>query len=244
MAIFEKIKKKFSLNNSYFKNRKPQDPKDPFEVLEYLKEHNELPYTEEVSESWFYDCFVEYQKRAGVQNSQFFTPTLTAEQIAYKTSMYAIETDKILEPCCGFGQITKALISQGFEDIKAFDNDPKMAETCEYFHGEHAKIFQADFADYKEDEIQYDVIVSNPPYEAKDLTEFLAFCIEKLKIDGVAILLIPAGFLYKSRPAKLVQTLNEFAIIDRQPMQEEFAQTKARAELVVLKIKSDDSNRI
>lgn len=235
MKTFEKIKKKFSLNNSYLKNKRPQDPQNPFEVLEYLKEHNELPFKGEVSGSWFYDCFVEYQKRAGVQNQQFFTPTTTAEAMAYKLSMYAYPEYAILEPCCGFGQITKAIIQQGFENITAFDNDPKMVETCEYFHGEKAKIFQTDFTDYKEDEIQYDVIISNPPYETKDLTDFLAFCFEKLKTDGVAILLIPQGFLDKSRPAKLVQVRNNFFILERQPMQEEFARTKIKAELVVLK---------
>ncbi len=71
---FYPIKKKYALNNSYFKNKGPQDPSTPFEVLEYVKQHNELPYKEKIHDNWFYDCFVEYQKRNGVFNSQYFTP--------------------------------------------------------------------------------------------------------------------------------------------------------------------------
>ena len=106
---FEKIKKKFALNNSYFKNRQHNAPSNPFEVLEYYKEHNELPYKEEVKEDWFYQCFCEYQKRAGVLNSQFFTPTRTADRIAEIVFEYAEFDERILDACCGFGQITKAL---------------------------------------------------------------------------------------------------------------------------------------
>ena len=77
---FEKLKKKFALNNSYFKNRQHNAPSNPFEVLEYYKEQKELPYNDgEIKDDWFYNCFCEFQKRAGVHNSQFFTPTKTVK---------------------------------------------------------------------------------------------------------------------------------------------------------------------
>lgn len=70
---FEKLKKKFALNNSYFKNIRwvENAPQTPFEVYEYYKEHSELPYNAEPKEDWFYKCFVEYQKRAGVDQCSY-----------------------------------------------------------------------------------------------------------------------------------------------------------------------------
>ena len=229
---FEKLKKKFALNNSYFKNRQHNAPSNPFEVLEYYKEHNELPYKEEVKEDWFYDCFCEFQKRAGVRNSQFFTPTKTAERIAEIVFEYAEFDERILDACCGFGQITKALKNKGYEQIEAFDNDKQMSDAYFYLTGIDARVF--DFNNEENFANKYNLIVSNPPYEVKELTEFLYFIDEHLNETGKAILLIPSGFLDKTRPARLVQILNEFYIEKRESMSEKFERTGTYAEIVVL----------
>ena len=236
---FEKIKKKFALNNSYFKNRLPEHPENPFEVLEYLKQHGELPYKNgEMTDDWFYDCFIEYQKRAGVQNSQFFTPTKTALKIAYTLYMYAGFDDEILEPCCGFGQITCQLVNLGFSKILSFDNNEQMIEAAEsFFYNVHSVEFEVH--DYTSDDRvhmdrKYPFIVSNPPYDIKELTVFLEYVREKLDCKGIAVLLIPQGFLDKTRPAKLVQILNDFTILERKPMEEPFARTGVRGEIVVI----------
>lgn len=237
---FTKVTKKYALNNSYFKNRTPNAPRDPFQILEYYKQHAELPYDNgDMTDNWFYECFVEYQKRAGVYNSQFFTPQSTAEKLAKIALGYTRdENTRILDACCGFGQITKELIKQELKQITAFDFDPELRRACEYFCGDNAKIFTENFKD--DDNLKdvrgskYDIVVSNPPYETKDLTEFFYFLNDVLYEGGYAILLIPSGFLDKSRPKRLVEILNEFHIIDRIPMQEEFVRTKVRAEIVII----------
>ena len=230
---FEKLKKKFALNNSYFKNRQHNAPSNPFEVLGYYKEHNELPYKEEATEDWFYQCFVEYQKRAGVRNEQFFTPTKTADRLAEIVFEYAEETERILDACCGFGQLTMALKRKGYTEIEAFDNDKQMVDAYFDLTGTSARYY-----DFKDEEKnfanKYNLIISNPPYDVKELTEFLYFIDEHLNETGKAISLIPSGFLDKQRPANLVQILNEFYIEKREPMSEKFERTGTSAEIVVL----------
>ena len=84
---FKKVSKKYSLNNSYFKNRHMGAPKTPYEVMMYHKQYNEFPF-EYSGGNWMYDCFCEYQKREGVYHSQFFTPDKTAEQMAKLAKMF------------------------------------------------------------------------------------------------------------------------------------------------------------
>lgn len=230
---FEKVKKKYALNNSYFKNRTYNMPSNPFEVYLYFKEYGELPYTDgELTDNWIYECFVEFQKRNGVYNSQFFTPEKTASEMVYKLEMYANFNDEILEPCCGFGQITRLLANAGFEKVTAFDNAATLVEIASDLLP-NFEILNDDFRN-SEDERKYEFIISNPPYEVKELTQFLEYCLTKLYTKGKAILLIPAGFLDKSRPANLVKVLNDFSILERIKMAEEFARTKISAEIVVL----------
>ncbi len=238
MKVFEKITKKYALNNSYFKRRRPQDPSTPFEVLEYVKQHNELPYNEDLTDNWFYDCFVEYQKRAGVFKSQYFTPKETAKELASIVYEYTTDNNtRILDACCGFGQITKELVSLNLEQITAFDFDVDLINACKYFNPV-VKFFEEDFRDYNVKGVrssQYNIVVSNPPYEVKELTEFLYFLDDVLYSGGVAVLLVPMGFLDKSRPKRLVDVLNQFHILNRNPMTEEFARTKIKAEIVELR---------
>ncbi len=239
----ELVVKKYALNNSYFKNKRPNDPSTPFEVLEYRKIHNELPYNSEITDNWFYECFVEYQKRAGVYCSQFFTPPEIARRVAEVAFDY-LKYDKnnitVLDACCGFGMITKELINVGFKHIIAFDCDTQLTDACKFFCGKNARVLTEDFKKEKVKNIivkhtKYDAVVSNPPYEVKELTDFLFFLEQALNIGGLAILLIPIGFVDKERPKRLVTALNQFRVIERILMAEDFARTKAKAEIVVLR---------
>lgn len=236
MQTFEKITKKFALSNSYFKNKRPQDPQNPFQVLEYYQQHGELPYKEEPHENWFYECFIEYQKKNTIVHSQFFTPTKTAQEMAQILSFYANEEDKILEACCGFGQITKALIEKGFKEVAGFDIDKQMISAVNYFHGNEAHFFTADFTNYFEKDLPYktyDFVISNPPYEVKELILFLEWLSNILNENGKAVLLIPLGYADKTTK-KVTQIFSRFKILERHPMQEEFARTNISAEIVVL----------
>lgn len=229
---FEKIKKKYALSNSYFKNRRPQDPSNPFEVLEYYKENNELPFGDgTVFDNWFYDCFIEYQKRAGVYQSQFFTPPSTAEKIAELANIFFKNDVRVLDACCGFGMLSKAVREKGFI-VNGFDVNPQF-EKVYGFHTE-GQFFWYDFRDYSE---KHKCIIANPPYEIKELTEFLGCLANWLTDDGIAILLLPAGFISKERPKQLVENLNSFIFYHIEPMQESFARTNIRAEIVVARKK-------
>jgi len=236
IPTFEKItRKRFSLNNSYFKNRTPQMPSNPVEVMYYFNQHGELPFDMgSNTENWLYECFVEYQKRAGVYHSQFFTPPATANQMCVLAHMYFDKEKIVLDACCGFGALSKPLIEDGFnvmgfdfskEMIELYDNQfaDKTVQSCEqinFMEGEFEK--------------KYFNIISNPPYEGPALTKFLECVHENLIDGGTAILLIPRGFVDKDKPKALVSILEKFNITHREDMQEDFARTGIKAEIVVL----------
>jgi hypothetical protein len=80
----------------------------------------------------------------------------------------------------------------------------------------------------------WNVVVRND--DGKYLTSFFEFLSNQLYQKGIAILLIPLGFLDKSRPEKLVKLLNKFGILHREPMTEKFERTNTIAEIVVLQL--------
>lgn len=192
---------------------------------------------EQKEENWFYECFIEYQKRASVIHQQFFTPPETADLMAYKMSMYANDTDTIIDACSGFGMLSNALIKQGFTRVRAFDYNFDIVESFKMLYGDRypaeLEIYTSNFKNPEVDE-SVDFIISNPPYDVGDLTEFLGYVEKSLTFGGIAVLLIPSGFLDKTRPKNLVEVLNKFAIKERMPMEEDFARTKIKAEIVVL----------
>lgn len=227
---FEKVKKKYALNNSYFKNTPYGAPRNPFEVLQYFKEYGELPFNNgEINENWFYDCIIEYQKRNGVYRSQFFTPPVTAKRIAEIADTFFTDKDNyVLDACSGFGALSMTLNSKGFL-VKGFDIDPQFIKAYTFLTRSYFTTI-----DFKEYIGQFQSIVSNPPYDVKECTEFLECLYNWLEENGRAVLLLPHGFVSKERPKQLVQALNKFTMLHIEPMQEEFSRTKIRAEIVVL----------
>jgi trans-aconitate methyltransferase len=223
-------KKKYALNNSYFKNRGYNDPETILEIAKYQQEHNELPFDYH-GDNWVYDAFCERQKRSGVYHQQFLTPDATAQRLVQIASNYAGDTEKVLDACCGTGQLTKQLINENFK-VEGFDFSSEMIELCQLLYPE--QLFYTSDYKYCQSEVKYPLIVSNPPYDVSDLTEFLEWINKHLTTKGIAVLLIPNGFLDKTRPKKIVEVLNNFAILEREAMTEEFARTKIRAEIVVL----------
>ena len=227
--MFPKIKKRFSLNNSYFKNCHTDAPRNPLEVSQYLKEHGELPYDREPKEYWLYECFCEYQKRAWVIRQQFFTPPKTAKRIAELLKQYGHEQNEVLDACCGFGMLSKELVKEWFE-VRGFDYDYDMKELYEDYTW-------AKFMDYSIDgypEISIKNIVSNPPYDLKDIELFLEKLYNWLDFDGIAVLLVPHWFFEKERPKKLVECLRKFDVIHRENMEEPFERTGMHAQIYIV----------
>lgn len=235
-------KKKYALNNSYFKNIQfqPEMPSKIIDIAAYLDEHGELPF-EYSGDNWIYDAFCEKQKRSGVINSQFLTPDSTAEIIAELALKYQPYNEIILDCCIGTGQLTKAIYKLDPEqNIHAFDNDFEMTQLSEWQFDKKYQ-FQCDHLDFTNEKdkerikSQYRIVVSNPPYEK--IYEFLTFTREVLEPNGVAILLIPEGSMEKSRPEKYVKELMNWNVIEKIPMQEDFERTKIRASIHVLKLR-------
>jgi type I restriction-modification system DNA methylase subunit len=228
--LFQKIKKKYALNNSYFKNRLRTDPETPLDVLNYFKEHGELPYQDNgMSEHWIYECFIEFQKRSGVYNSQFFTPPETAERMAEVAEIFfAHQSPYVLDACCGFGMISNAIRKKGFL-VSGFDVDNKFQDLYGFFA--ESNFETNDFRDYTCE--GYKHIISNPPYEIKELTEFLECLHGWLAEEGRAVLLLPKGFTDKKHK-RISEIMGKFEVIHMEDMKEEFARTKVSAEIVVL----------
>ncbi len=234
-------KKKYALNNSYFKNRFQDDPADPFEVLEYFIKNSELPYEngEIDPDTWFYECFVEYQKRKNVELSQFFTPPKTADRVAELLEEYSNNSDPyVLDACCGYGQLSMACIKRGFL-VDGFDLGRDFQEPYAYFV--ETEFLKSNFADFHIHENKYfnktyNSIISNPPFE--ELIEFFNFLNKTLEFDGIAVLLLPLGAWGKDKPKYFIELKGNFELIHRENMTESFARTGAKAEIIVLKKKT------
>jgi SAM-dependent methyltransferase len=236
--------KKYQLHNSYFKVNKMYGlPETITEIAYYEKEHGELPFKYDGS-NWVYDAFVERQKYRGVYNSQFLTPDQTCDTLMHFAGKYFHEKNNdVLEPFCGTGQITKELIKCGYS-VEAFDNDDQMILFCDSFHNKDSGnvIFECcDFRDFDKPNKagfyrkHHNQIVANPPYELPELTEFLEWTDEMQDCGGISVLLLPKGFIDKDKPKRTFQILSKFGLLEREDMREEFARTKTRAEIVVLK---------
>lgn len=236
MSKFIKPKKKYALNNSYFKNIRGLGlPENPQEVLEYFYEHNELPFRYEGDmDNWIYECYIEYQKRKGVYNSQFFTPPKTAERVAEIAFNYANEVTKFVDVCCGFGMLSKYL-ERKYYLIEGYDIFDGFEELFYENTNNNISFTASDFRNVKLN--NYNDVVANPPYETPELTSFFEWLASQQDFIGHATLLIPKYFIEKERPKRTYEVLQKFDVIHREDMQEDFARTKTKAEIVVLRRK-------
>ncbi|WP_289035626.1 ParB/RepB/Spo0J family partition protein [uncultured Flavobacterium sp.] len=229
-TVFKKVSKKYSLNRSYFKNRRQDSPATISEVAQYLKEHNELPF-EYSGDNWVYDAYIEYQKYTNVYHSQYFTPDATALRMAEIAKDYFDKSEIVLDACCGFGQLSKNLATDGYS-IEAFDFSSELVETYNSINSPHRT---ADVKEIEDMNGSYKNIISNPPYEVPTMTLFLDKLNDCLVEDGTAVLLLPKGFMEKKNPKKLYTLLSGFSIIFREDMKEDFEHTQWKSEIIVLR---------
>jgi phospholipid N-methyltransferase len=129
MKRFEKIAKRYALANSYFKNRLLIWPDTLCEIHDYLQQHGELPFRYD-GDNWSYDALCERQKRRGVRLSQYLTPDATARRIAALAVRYFENDSRIMDVCCGTGQLTRALIAEGVHpsQIVGLEVDRELAD--------------------------------------------------------------------------------------------------------------------
>ena len=226
----QKVDKRYSLHNSYFKNKKHNYPDTILEIVQYQNKYQELPFDYR-DDDWLYQATIERQKRYGIQNSQYLTPENTARQIAELTNNFIPKDNLVLDACCGTGQLTKYLLLNKL-NVAGFDNDPDMVEICKQVYPQ--AIFELFDFRSQESPSRFDLIVSNPPHEHKDMVSFFKWLSTSLTDEGRSILLIPKGFMTKERPKILVEYLARFEVLHREDMQESFAHTKWICEICII----------
>ncbi|MDR1902378.1 MAG: class I SAM-dependent methyltransferase, partial [Treponema sp.] len=198
------------------------------EIAKFERDHGELPFSYS-GDNWVYDAFCEYQKRSGVIYSQFLTPAATVDRMLHFAGKYFKNND-VLEPCCGTGQITKELLKNEYA-VTAFDIDAEMVEFINFQYPE----LNARVCDFKIYEGNHNQIIANPPYELPELSAFLQWVLDIQTSGGISVLLLPKGFVEKTKPKALVSTLHQLSVQEKEDMRESFLRTSTSAEIVVLK---------
>ena len=231
MKVFEKNTKRYALTNSYYKYRQIGWPDTLAEIYDYLQRHGELPFRYD-GDNWSYDAMCERQKRPGVYLSQYLTPDRTARQMAALAVRYFDNDSRIVDACCGTGQLTHALITEGVHPsvIVGFDMDGDMIAIYERLYP------TVDAMQMRFEEIDFccENVIANPPYETAACISFFDW-LSQVQISGYySVLLLPHGFIEKQRPSALWGVLRGFTALFRTPMQELFARTAYRVEIVVL----------
>lgn len=231
MKTFEKITKRYALTNSYYKHRQMGWPDTLAEIYDYLQQHSELPFRYE-GDNWPYDAICERQKRWGVYLSQYLTPDRTARQMAALAVRYFDNDSRIVDACCGTGQLTRAMIAEEVHPsaIVGFDMDGDMIAIYERLY----PTVDAMRMRFEDIDFRCENIIANPPFETAECISFFDW-LSKVQISGnYAVLLLPHGFIDKQRPKSVQETMRHFIAHYRTPMQEPFACTNCRAEIVIL----------
>ena len=94
MKIFERITKRYALQN-YYLRRNFYWPDTLPEILDYWQQHNDLPFLYGV-DNWPYDVMCERQRRKGVYASQYLIPDRTARQMAALAVRYFDNDSRIV----------------------------------------------------------------------------------------------------------------------------------------------------
>ena len=230
MKLFEKIMKRPTLPN-YYRQRHFQWPDTLPEIFDYLRQHDERPFLYG-GDNWPYDAMCEWQRRQGVSISQFLTPDLTARQMAALAVRSFDNECRIVDACCGTGQLTRALLLEGVHPsaLLGFDADAELVDLYERLYPEAAALRMQ----FHEIDFRCENIIANPPFVTAECISFFDWLIKVQRSGDYAVLLLPYGFIDKQRPKAIQETMRHFIIHYRTPMQEPFARTNYRAEIVIL----------
>lgn len=227
-----KVDKLYSLNNSYYKNRKDHYPDTVLEIVRYWKEYAELPFSYS-GNNWVYDAMCERQKKKGINASQYLTPDVVAEQIAELADNFNPEGMRVLDACCGTGQLAKKLAEHGFH-VTGYDSDMEMVHICNILYP-GSKFFQMDFRS-DQNPARWELIVANPPHEQHYLPKFLGWLSMALTAEGKAIIILPKDYLQKNKPCELVETLKCFEYSHREDLSAKFLYTHSENEIYILEL--------
>lgn len=174
----------------------------------------------------------ERQRRKGVYASQYLTPDRTARQMAALAVRYFDNDSRVVDACCGTGQLTRALILEGVHPsaILGFDTDAELVDLYARFYSEAAALRMQ----FREIDFRCENVIANPPFEIAECVSFLQWLSCTQHSGDRAVLLLPYGFIDKPCPKSVQETMRHFIVRHRTPMQEPFARTNCRAEIVVV----------
>ena len=173
MKIFEKIARRYALQN-YYLRRNFYWPETLPEIFDYQQQYNELPFLYD-GDNWPYDAMCERQRRKGVYASQYLTPDRTARQMAALAVRYFDNDSRIVDACCGTGQLTRALILEGVHPsaIFGFDADAELvdlyAQLCPEATALRMQFHEVDF--------RCENVIANPPFEITESAGRDARCV-------------------------------------------------------------------
>ncbi|MDH6310893.1 ParB/RepB/Spo0J family partition protein [Dysgonomonas sp. PFB1-18] len=230
----EKIEgNKYALHNSYFKNKKQGSPDTLLEIVQYWKLYGELPFNY-TGDDWLYQTVIERQKKRGVILSQYPTPDCLAKQLVKLTDNFLPKNNRVLNACCGIGQITKYLLDSKL-DVTGFDIDEELVELCRSIYPD-AEYYTYDYREEIMEEEKWDLIISNPPLEKADLHSFLSWLSRTLSDVGYAIILLPKDYLGKTYPPKLHKCLRRFDVCHKEAVCEESKYSMLSHEICILSL--------
>lgn len=229
MKIFEKIARRYALQN-YYLRRNFYWPETLPEIFDY-QQYNELPFLYD-GDNWPYDAMCERQRRKGVYASQYLTPDRTARRMTALAVRYFDNDSRIVDACCGTGQLTRALILEGVHPsaILGFDVDAELVDLYARLCPEATALRMQ----FHEVNFRCENVIANPPFEITECTFFLQWLSRTQCSGDRAVLLLPYSFIDKQRPKSVRETMRHFIVHYRAPMQEPFVRTNCRAEIIVL----------
>ena len=145
---------------------------------------------------------------------------------------YFENDSRIMDVCCGTGQLTRALIAAGVHpsQIVGLEVDRELAD----FYARLYPVTQTLIGPYRDIDFRCENVVANPPFETTEVVDFLSWLAKVQQPGDRSVLLLPHGFIDKQRPKGIQETLRQFEVLYRTPMQERFARTNVAAEIVVL----------
>lgn len=187
MKIFERITKRYALQN-YYLRRNFYWPDTLPEILDYWQQHNDLPFLYG-GDNWPYDAMCERQRRKGVYASQYLTPDRTACQMAALAVRYFDNDSRIVDACCGTGQLTRALLLEGVHPsaLLGFDADAELVDLYERLYPETAALRMQ----FHEIDFRCENVIANPPFEIVECVYFLQWLSRTQRSGDRAVLLLP-----------------------------------------------------
>jgi type I restriction-modification system DNA methylase subunit len=158
--------KTYSLEYYIKQNQRKTMPYTIPQIAEYYKATGSLPFNVSDEKNWVYEYLIERQRKSGVYNDQFFTPPQLSKLFFETVESFTFMTkySTILDLCCGFGMLGKEFVDRGYCRVTGIDSD--IEQDFDFVCNEKEINFHnVQLEDYNPEEKNFDIIISNPPYQ-------------------------------------------------------------------------------